>query len=113
MLFASRFTQWLWGKTNSIDSIQNETYDNLACPTGVTQNLTDALRALSLDDASQRNLPTTGTVLINGAARLTAWRAAHNATTPGIRSSDCSSCFTKIGSQERAVLMPSAPLIRL
>jgi len=42
------------GKTNRLDSIQNETYDNLACLTGVTQNLPDALRALSLDDASQR-----------------------------------------------------------
>ena len=100
------------GKTNRLDSIQNETYDNLACPTGVTQNLPHALRALSLDDASQRNVPT-DTVLVNGAARLIAWLAARNATTPGIRSSDCSSCFTKIGSQERAVLMPSAPLIRL
>jgi hypothetical protein len=53
----SRFTQWLCGKVNRIDSIQNETYDNLASPIGITQNVPGALRALSLDDASQRNLP--------------------------------------------------------
>jgi hypothetical protein len=54
----SRFTQWLWGKTNRIESIQNETYDNLACPSGITRTLPGALPAFSLDDASQSNLPT-------------------------------------------------------
>ena len=64
--------------------------NNLACPSAITQNLPGALRALSLDDASQRNLSIADIVLDNGGARLIAWRA-QNATTPGTRSSDCSS----------------------
>ena len=48
----SGFTRWLCGEVHRIDSIQNETYDNLACPSGITQDPPGALRALSLDDAS-------------------------------------------------------------